>query len=118
MQKLGRKEESRKWFEDWFGEERDNPDCIDSYLWFLLGEEDINGARKLIEEAIPIDMVCNMDNQMLFYRAAAFYETIKETENSKMYRDKAEDFHKKFLENPLLFSDDSEDYVFFRCKSR
>lgn len=66
----------------------------------------------LLEETITPDTECNMDNEILFFRASALYTVTGDKEKAEFYKKKAEYFLKKFLEDPLMYGKGEDDYDF------
>lgn len=112
LQDLGRVKESNEWFEDWLKKEPGNPSCINAYFWCLIERNEIDRAKGLLEETITPDTECSMDNEILFYRAADLYQVTGDKEKAELYKKKAEDFRKKFLEDPLMYRNGNDDYDF------
>lgn len=103
LKEAGRTDESDRWFEGWLSEEPDNYECVEACIFHWMGRGENQRVRELLERYLPENTECSYENQMLFMRAAVFYEMVGEKENAERYRRESTEFTKQFLGEDILF---------------
>jgi len=106
-------EECDTWYENWLKEEPGNPACINSYIWCLIDRNEIDRAKELMEGYFNDNTECNIENEIMFIRAASMYKALGNEESARIYEKKLKTFHENFLVNPLQYKDEYDDLSFF-----
>lgn len=105
---LGQVEECDAWYESWSGEEPGNPACINSQIWCLLDRNEMDRAKTLIEEYFDGNMECNIQNEILFRRAAALYKTLGDELKASFYENKLSTFQESYQADLMQYGSDDE----------
>lgn len=104
---LGNVKEGQEWFEFWLKREPDNEDALNGYSCCLASIGKEKEALALLEKEIG-RKACNLDNEMLFERAAYLAGKLNQPDKEKKYQKQRDDFMKE-LERMM---EDEEDDVF------
>lgn len=92
-----KKEEGKKWFEDWLEKDPDNLPARKSYFWCTMENEGIEAAYSIIRNKV-VGNSCNMYNESLFSLAGSLAEEIGLKEDLKWINNQLESFRKSWME--------------------
>ena len=85
LEALGRKAEADAFFERWYSESPGNPDCTNYYVSILCDRNDMEKARRVLEENLPASPVPDPRFVNLYMRAAEFYRSTGERQKAALY---------------------------------
>lgn len=116
---MGKVEESDAWFEEWLQREPDNFDCVIACITYWQQRDQKEKAKALLDSTME-SLTCNIENNIMFLRAASLYKMFGDEEKSDYYKsvyDKFIDDMEKNLphyggswEDKLYFNDQGFDY--------
>ena len=85
LERLERKEEADKWFEDWFSSSPKDPDCANYYVLILMERGDMEKAERILLECVPEGLPADYKYVDLYYRAEEFYREKGDSEKEKKF---------------------------------
>ena len=109
---LGRRDEGKKWFEDWLEQEPHHPEAINGYAMSLAEEGKAKEAYRLVDQELG-DGPCTMENEALFHSAVQLTKALGMEDRLSYYKEQIG----KFYEEPagmdeygdVIFGDDMLD---------
>lgn len=90
-----KKEEGKKWFENWLEKEPDNLPARKSYCWCVMENEGVEAAYDIIRNKV-VGNSCNMYNESLFSMARSLAEKLEQKEDLKWINNQLESFQKSW----------------------
>ena len=82
---LGQQKKADAWFDKWYRESKDDPECTNYYVYILMMRKDLSRAREILESHLPDKPVADPDKASLYVRAADFYRDIGDKKKSSFY---------------------------------
>jgi len=110
----GKHQESIAYGRNWCEEEERNPQAHAALIYALISSEDFVGAEALVKRHIDSETLCDEDNELIFYAAAALYQKNGNQKEAERIGGLLEEFNKRteeeleqMVDSEMEFEDDA-----------